>query len=203
MTMTTNAVTLKLPEFWESSALAWFAQTEPQFVLGRSQQSTTKYYYVVSALGNSTAIRVLSLLNNPPATEKYKAVKAHLLKTFDMSDAARASRLIPFQGLGDSKPSELMDCMLYLLSQHGPVFIQLFLRQLPSQVRASLANTTITDCWRLAEEADTFFLPPPSKVEMVPHPLTVKSLQEFLGMVHFYHPFILEPFSSCDPRRRP
>ena len=120
---------------------------------------TTKYYYVVSALGNSTASRVVSLLKNPPAREKYAALKAHLLKTFELSDTERASRLFSLQGLGDSKPSELMDCMLDLMGEHEPnfLFVQLFLRQLPSQVRAALANTMITDCRRLAEEADNFF----------------------------------------------
>ena len=53
-----------------------------------------------------------------------------------------------------------MDRMLDLMGEHEPdfLFVQLFLRQLPSQVRAALANTMITDCRRLAEEADTFFL---------------------------------------------
>ncbi|XP_073669733.1 uncharacterized protein [Paramisgurnus dabryanus] len=137
--MTTNAVALKLPEFWESSASAWFAQTEAQFALPS---------------------RVVSLLTNPPENEKYTALKTHLLKTFELSDAERASRLFSLQGLGDSKPSELMDRMLDLLGEHKPdfLFIQLFLRQLPSQVRAALANTTITDCRKLADEADKFFL---------------------------------------------
>lgn len=158
--MTANAVTLKLPEFWESSASAWFAQTEAQFALREITADTTKYYYVVSALGNSTASRVVSLLTNPPENEKYAALKAHLLKTFELTDTERANRLFSLQGLGDSKPSELMDRMLDLLGEHRPdfLFTQLFLRQLPTQVRAALANTTITDCRRLAEEADKFFL---------------------------------------------
>lgn len=159
-TMTANAVTLKLPEFWESSASAWFAQTEAQFALRDITADATRYYYVVSALGNTTASRVVSLLKNPPETEKYDTLKAHLLKTFELSDAERASRLFSLQGLGDSKPSELMDRMLDLLGEHRPdfLFVQLFLRQLPSTVRAALANTTITDCRELAGEADKFFL---------------------------------------------
>lgn len=158
--MTANAVTLKLPEFWESSASAWFAQTEAQFALREITADATKYYYVVSALGSSTASRVVSLLKRPPATGKYAALKDHLLKTFELSDAERASRLFSLQGLGDSKPSELMDRMLDLLGEHRPdfLFLHLFLRQLPSQVRAALANTAITDCRELAEEADKFFL---------------------------------------------
>ena len=53
-----------------------------------------------------------------------------------------------------------MDRMLDLMCEHQPdfLFVQLFLRQLPSQVRAVLANPMITDCRRLAEEADTYFL---------------------------------------------
>ncbi|TWW56016.1 Retrovirus-related Pol polyprotein from transposon 297 [Takifugu flavidus] len=63
-------------------------------------------------------------------------------------------------GLGDSKPSELMDKVLALLGEHKPdfLFIQLFLRLLPPQVRAALANTAISDCRALAAEADKFFL---------------------------------------------
>ncbi|XP_034459925.1 uncharacterized protein LOC117772693 [Hippoglossus hippoglossus] len=158
--MAVHAVALKLPEFWEASASAWFAQTEAQFALRDITADTTRFYYVVSALGSSTASRVVSLLKHPPAMDKYEALKAHLLKTFELSDAERASRLFSLQGLGDSKPSELMDHMLDLLGEHSPhfLFTQLFLRQLPSQVRAALANTTITDCRQLAEEADKSFV---------------------------------------------
>lgn len=159
--MSTSAVALKLPEFWESSASAWFAQTEAQFALRDITADTTKYYYVVSALGSSTASRVVSLLKRPPYQDKYDTIKTHLLKTFELSDTERASRLFSLQGLGDSKPSELMDKMLDLLGEHEPgfLFVQLFLRQLPVTVRAALANTTIkNDCRALAEEADKFFL---------------------------------------------
>lgn len=46
------------------------------------------------------------------------------------------------------------------MGEHKPGFLlrHLFLRQLPAQVQAALAHTTITDCCALAEEADCFFL---------------------------------------------
>ena len=65
--MAASAVTFKLPEFWESSASAWFAQTKAQFALREITMDTIRYYYVVSTLGNPTASRVVSLLKNPPA----------------------------------------------------------------------------------------------------------------------------------------
>jgi len=50
--------------------------------------------------------------------------------------------------------------MLALLGRHQPefLFMELFLQQLPLQVRSALANSRITDCRELAEEADKFFL---------------------------------------------
>ena len=155
-----NAVSLKLPEFWESAATVWFAQAEAQFTIRQISADDTKYCYVVAALGSSTASRLVSFLVNPPAHGKYEAIKAQLLNTFELSDAERANRLFSLNGLGDGKPSELMDKMLSLLGAHKSdfMFVQLFLRQLPSQVRAALANTDTTDCRALAAEADKFFL---------------------------------------------
>ena len=47
--MSTNAVALKLPEFWESHAAVWFAQAEAQFEIRDITADNTKYCYVVAA----------------------------------------------------------------------------------------------------------------------------------------------------------
>lgn len=158
--MSTNAVSLKLPEFWESSAAAWFSQAEAQFVLRKITDDNTQYYYVVAALGSATASRIVGLLTDPPEEGKYVSLKTHLLKTFELSAAERARRLFAIQGLGDSKPSELMEKMLNLLGKEKPcfLFMELFLRHMPPRVQTALANTTITEPRALAEEADRFFL---------------------------------------------
>ena len=102
----------------------------------------------------------MSILENPPEHDKCGALKPHLLKAFGLSDSERASRLLSLNGLSDCKTSELMDKMLSLLGSHKPdlLFTELFLQQLPTQVRSALANTIITDCRALAEEVYTFFL---------------------------------------------
>ena len=157
--MATNAVSLKLPEFWEQNANAWFAQAEAQFALREITADATKYYYVVAALSNSTAGRVVSLIENPPAANKYDALKAHLKETFGLSESERARQLLSLPGLGDSKPSELMDHMLALLGDHQPCFLfkELFLQQLPDHVRLAVTNSVKTEFRQLAKEADTFF----------------------------------------------
>lgn len=157
--MANNAV-FKLPEFWESAAATWFAQAEAQFALREITDDSTRYYHVVSALGSSTAARSVSFITSPPARNKYEGLKTHLLKAFELSRAERAKRLLAMQGLGDSKPSELMERMLNLLGPEEPnfLFIELFLRQMPPHVQTALGNTTVTEPHALAEEADRFFL---------------------------------------------
>ena len=150
---------LKLPDFWEQNANAWFAQAEAQFAIRDITGDAMKFYHVVAALSSSTAGRVVSLLEHPPQRNKYGALKAHLLETFGLSESDRARELLSLPGLGDRKPSELMDHMLALLGDHNPCFLfrELFLQQLPDQVRLALANSTITNFRQLAREADKFF----------------------------------------------
>ncbi|GFR95204.1 Gag pol protein [Elysia marginata] len=64
------------------------------------------------------------------------------------------------RGLGDSKPSELLDNMLSLLGQHQPCFLfrQIFLQQLPEQVRTPLSVLDLSDYRALARQADKLFL---------------------------------------------
>ena len=60
-----HAVSLKLPTFWISQPEVWFAQAEAQF----SQEITadnTKYFYVLAALDQQTATRLLDLISRPP-----------------------------------------------------------------------------------------------------------------------------------------
>ena len=121
--MSLEAVTLKLPIFWTTCPLAWFAQTEAQFSLRNISSDDTKYYYVIAALDANTATRALSIISSPPAEQKYELLKSFLTSAFGLSEPQRANALLDLNGLGDRKPSELMDSMLTLLGFHKPYFI--------------------------------------------------------------------------------
>ena len=64
------------------------------------------------------------------------------------------------RGLGDRKPSELMDEMLALADGHSLCFLfeQLFLKQLPEDVRMQLASEDFSDPRRVALLADSIWL---------------------------------------------
>ena len=154
-----HAVSLKLPTFWTAQPEVWFAQAEAQFNLHGITADDSKYYYVLAALDQETATRVLDLISHPPDDNKYRALRTRLSDAFGLDKRERASRLLHFRPLGDSKPSALMDEMLALLGDHPPclLFEQLFLERLPEDIRIQLVDAKIEDHRQLAKRADALW----------------------------------------------
>ena len=155
-----HALAVKLPTFWPSQPVVWFAQVEAQFHLRRITTDETKYYHALATLDQETATRLIDLITSPPADDKYNALKKRLTETFGFSERERASRLLHFRPLGDSKPSILMDQMLALLGSHTPCFLfeQLFLERLPEDIRIQLVDVKFDNPRELARRADKLWL---------------------------------------------
>ena len=62
------AVVVKLPPFWPNNIETWLVQSESQFHLKGVTCSQTKFDYVVQAMSQSDAFKVLDLIIAPPAT---------------------------------------------------------------------------------------------------------------------------------------
>ena len=103
----------------------------------------------------------MDLIEKPPGTAKYARIKARLLHLFTLSKAQGTNQLLKLQGLGDNTPSELMDVMLALLGDHNPCFLfkQIFMQQLPPEIRRHLIRANIEDCRELATAADQLYNP--------------------------------------------
>ena len=155
-----HAVSIKLPTFWPSQPELWLAKAKAQFHLRKVTANETKYYYVIAALDQSTATRLLDLISHPPQDNKYQTLKDRLMDTFGLSKRERASRLLHFRKLGDAKPSSLMDDMLALLGDHPPCFLfeQLFLERLPKDIRIQLEDAKFDDCRQLVKHADALWV---------------------------------------------
>lgn len=151
-----NAVSLKLPTFWTTQPQVWFEQAEAQFHIRQITADDTRYYYVVSALDQDTAGRIIDYLREPPNKNKYEGIKTLLNTTFGLTRRERAAKLLHMDGLGDRKPSELMNEMLALMEGHKSclLFEQIFLEQMPEDIRLLLAQDTFTDPRGLAARAD-------------------------------------------------
>lgn len=150
-----NAV-VKLPTFWSSSPDIWFCQTEAQFAIHKITEDATKYYHVVASLEQDTASLVMDILKAPPAQAKYAALKHRLLSIFALDDYERASRLLHLKGLGEDKPSTILAKMNALLGSADVkiLFRQIFLEQMPENIRSHLVRAEEDDLATLVEEAD-------------------------------------------------
>ena len=156
--------TVKLPEFWPDSTALWFARADAQFRLKKITAEQTKFDHVITMLDSKTAAQVMDVLITPP-DHPYTVLKERLTKTFALTKSEKASRIIDKDGLGDQTPTQCLTIMLNWVpaeEQPGFLFREHFLRQLPSQVRTSLAQSTSTgssreDLRALAEEADKYF----------------------------------------------
>ena len=62
-----NTVAVKLPPFWPDNIETWLIQSESQFRLKGVTCSQTKFDYVVQAMSQSDAVKVLDLIRAPPA----------------------------------------------------------------------------------------------------------------------------------------
>ena len=149
-------VVVKLPAFWTSNPTGWFALVEAQFGLRGITTDDTKFWHLIAALDSEVSARVASLLRNPPAQDKYVALRKHLLNAYDLSEEERARRLFAISDLGDLRPSELADRIMQL-NGDSPVHFclrHIFLRALPPAARHVLAASEITDLRALGLEAD-------------------------------------------------
>ncbi|GFN95577.1 transposon ty3-g Gag-Pol polyprotein [Plakobranchus ocellatus] len=132
-----SAVAFKAPQFWQTNAKAWFIRLEASFNTHTPPitQDLTKFHHVIQLLDSSTARRVQAVLENPPPLQKDQ-------------------ELLNLNGLGDRKPSELLQHMRSLNHDPGALFRALFLNQLPPDVRRILAQTPDADLDTLAKTAD-------------------------------------------------
>ena len=120
----------------------WFAQAEAQFHIRGITADQTKYYYMVVALEQDVAGRMLDVLRNPPDDNRYAALKTQLLATFSLTRRECVAKLLDLPCLRDRKPSVLLSEMRDL--SHGHVSCMLFeeicLCHMPNDIRMRLAQ---------------------------------------------------------------
>ena len=151
-----NRIAMKAPPFWSEEPELWFAQIEGQFVLGGITQDSTKYAYVLSQLEAKYAKEVKDVVANPPAREKYAALKGALIQRLAASQVQRIRRLLEHEELGDRKPSQFLRHLQTLAGATVPdeLIRTLWLGRLPSQMQVILATRTEDRLSEVADQAD-------------------------------------------------
>lgn len=146
----------KLPDFWVASPVAWFGVAEAQFALREVTSQRARFGLVAAVLPEKPARAVGHILTNPPA-DCYDRLKAALLSNHQLTEIQKSELLFNMDALGARRPMDLLAEMLELVKpgeETTQLFAMLFIRKLPSAVRAQLSEDDHTDLRALAEKAD-------------------------------------------------
>lgn len=179
------AVAVKLPDFWKNDPVMWFAQAEAQFALANVLRDDTKFYHIVAKIDQSVICHVTDLVSNPPAENKYSAVKNRLISRFQVSAEGRLERLLSSCDLGDMRPTHMLAKMQELaagLNVTDELLKMLFLQRMPPNVKAIL---TISDgtIGKLAEMADKMLESSLSHVAAASMPTGNNDMEELRGQI--------------------
>lgn len=145
----------RLLPFWREIPRAWFVQFEA-VVDPLKTSDDQKFRYVLQQLQATDLQHLTDILYNPPATDKYNAVKNRLLAAYEKSDVRNFQKLTSGLELGDQKPTQLLRRMRELgrgmITDEG-LRIE-WLKHLPTQVRVVLSVNTESTLETLAAMAD-------------------------------------------------
>jgi hypothetical protein len=141
-----HAVSLKLLTFLASQPDVWFQQAEAQCALHRIADSTTHYYYLLTALDPVVAERMAGVVANTPVDGKYAYLKRKLLEVNGLTDDQKADRLLEL----------VIENLLSfaLLVDKDVLLRRIFLRQLPKDVRVQVVSLEESNLQALARKAD-------------------------------------------------
>jgi hypothetical protein len=119
--------------------------------------SSGKFDYVLMKLPTEVLKSIRSVLQTAPAAGEdcYEQLSSHGRSKWKL-----ANQLLDHPALGDSRPSALMDSMLAVLppgEQAGVVFLAMFLRRLPTDLRDHLAGKDFDTPQQMAEHADVLW----------------------------------------------
>jgi hypothetical protein len=154
---------VKLPAFWTNEPELWFMQAESVFRQAKIKSSLTKYDYVLQQLPCEVLMTVKELarrVSTGAVDDPYEQLEAKLMASYQKSSWQKTFELLDMPDLGDRRPSALMDAMLALLPVDVPpnrLFLALFLRRLPEDMRNHLAAQDLATPEAMAAAANRLF----------------------------------------------
>jgi hypothetical protein len=158
-TAAVNTENVKLQPFDINQPALWLRQAESIFRRKHITQQIDRYDILLAHLPTNVLVAVADIINTveDDTADAYNRLKARLLSTYGKTDWELATALYDHPGLGDNKPSHLMNSLLSMLppgESPGVLFLTLFMRRLPTYIRDQLATLPSRDPQQLALHAD-------------------------------------------------
>ncbi|GBL95246.1 hypothetical protein AVEN_37711-1 [Araneus ventricosus] len=138
-------VAFRAPTFWETDPDLWFLQLESQFKLSSISTDETKFHTVVAALDSKVLSYISDIVRNPPADNKYDALKTWILNFFSQSQSTKLCILLQDLQLGDKKPSQLLQEVRNLAAEKvsEDVLKTIWMQRLPTSIQQILSVSNV------------------------------------------------------------
>jgi len=153
-----NRRALRLPEFWVTDPVAWFAHVEAHFELENLTSQQHRYFNVVKSLSQDSLRLIKDVLANPHPHTPYDILKDRLLNNHSLTDFQKIERQFKMGELGpQQKPSELLAHLVELTpadEMESKYLIFLFIQRLPKILRMQLGDDLDLDLRDISERAD-------------------------------------------------
>lgn len=146
-----------IPPFYALNVRLWLKQVDAHFDIHGLKSDKNKFNLLHVKLQPEVLTQVADLIENPPATHMYEALKERLISAFSDSEQKRLKTLLSGIDLGDRKPSALFNEMRQISGTMLPdeVLKNVWMSKLPETVRGHVAaNTTKKSVTDLIELAD-------------------------------------------------
>ena len=150
----------KLPDFWPSNPVLWFARAEFNFEVAGVVTEREKFMHTVNALPYDALTLVADLVTQPPAVQPFQRLKERLLLSHQLTIVQMAEKILDMPELGDRRPSQLLAAMMEFCPEgevNSAFFRASFLRRLPKEIRVLLTDEVRGDLKDLAVRADELF----------------------------------------------
>ena len=151
-------VAVKLPTFWHKNPRSWFVSVEATFWRAKITQEETRFDHVLAVLPMEVIDTIHSIVDNP-GDAPYSTLKEKLLGTYTPSPWQALWQVMDLPSLAaDQKPSTLLDTMAALLpvgtKTDSKFFHAIYLRKLPTNIRAPLMAASFNTVEEMAAHAD-------------------------------------------------
>ncbi|XP_011311890.1 uncharacterized protein [Fopius arisanus] len=153
----TSAITIHAPRFAMDKPALWFAQVEAQFRIKGIVTELDKFSYTVSLIDTRIAAEVEDVINSPPATTPFQALKKGLVERFTKSRQANLLQRLDREKQGDRSPSQHLRYLKSLVPDIDEEVLKvMWLSQLPKAIQMGVAiQASDVTAEKLGEAADS------------------------------------------------
>ena len=146
----------KLPDFWPSNPVLWFAGAEFNFEVTGMATEREKFMHAANALSYDTLTLVAGFITQP----LLQLLKERLLISHQLTTVQMAEKILDMLELGDCRPSKLLAAMMEFCPEgevNSAFFRASFLCRLPREIRVLLADEVIGNLKYIVVRADKLF----------------------------------------------